>query len=372
MIRVAFVTESKSVWGAERSLLTILEHLDRTAIDPVVIVWPGSPLIEDLRELGIDYIEHRFAVHPALQSGGSLRNASILTLFKELGAVSGGAIRLARIVRRFDVVVSFSLWQAPELRIAAWLSRVRFVLDLHETFGGSAGRRIVAVLGRSSAAVVAPSLSILRDNEIATLPQAICIPRAVVSRTSPDRTSTGNSQYVIGMFGQVVPHKGIHHVLDALESDGVGDVALRVVGGTRSEVDRSDYERDVRARIGALRGDSIMIDRVADPMALMAECTFVLNASDHEAFGRTMLEAVQVGAYPVSFDGGGPAEIIAGIGVGRVLSGPAALPQLLRNIRSGALDGPVATLRAEGVDLSSFSPATIGHRYGEALLNVAS
>jgi glycosyltransferase involved in cell wall biosynthesis len=359
-IRVLFLTESREIWGAEQSLLLLLDTAKDNGFTPVVATSMESPLKQVLTARGYEVIAHRFARHPALERNGSLARARPIDLVREVFAIANGAIRLRAVVSRFDLVVSFSLWQAFEVGLAARLTGTRSVLDLHETFHGRLGKRLVGIIARLFDTTISPSASLVSTYRLRSPWQVIPRP-AELSVTGVGNRSTADLSITVGIFGQISPHKGVAEFVKAVESLDRNDLRLLVVGGRPPEL-RDEYEADVRTMVGSMGAGSRVIDRQESVDALMQRCDFVVNVSSHEAFGRTVLEAVSNGATPLVLSGAGPEEIVANIGVGRAFNSIAELADFLRTATSATI--PAGTI-AEVAE--SFSPRAIGAKYFNVL-----
>jgi glycosyltransferase involved in cell wall biosynthesis len=365
--RVLFLTQSNEVWGAEQSLLLMLASSRTGGIQPTVCVARDSPLAPMLREMGIDVIEHRFAAHAVLKRTGSLSSASLVDLFREFSAVVDGGFRLRNLVRRFDLVVAYSLWQSPEILLAAKLARRKSVLDIHETFNGRLGKRLISLLAKRFSLVISPSFSLARDYGLDEA--AVVIPRpAAVSGHPTSRIDNVQNmidgQITVGIFGQISPHKGVLEVVRALAASQRHDVTLLVVGG-RAENQRDDYEKEVMRLVGDLPGASRVIQRQPEIAALMGACDYIVNASHHEAFGRTVIEAIVHGAFPLVLEGGGPAEIVKDTGIGLVFSDVQALVENIKPRESGSdMAELVAAVKRR------YSPESVAAAYFREIENV--
>ncbi|RRQ29219.1 glycosyltransferase [Rhodococcus sp. Eu-32] len=363
-LRVAFVTESSQVWGAETSLLLLLQEFDKLSIEATTIIADQSPFAEQLVEGGLPFIRHKFAKHHALSSG-SLSTAKISDLLREPPPIVKSALRLRKILKNFDVVVIFSLWQSAEVLLASKLARVQCVLDLHETFDGRFSSQIVKAVSQACAGVIAPSKSVLSSNKLEPGGAIIVVPRPVHAETQ-ETFSVGSRRYRIGMFGQVVPHKRVDRLVAAVEKCGDDTVSVLVVGGEREESSRSSYEVDMRARLSQLEG-SAFLNRVNDVGRYMKQCDVIVNLSDHEAFGRTVIEALQYGAYPVVVDGGGPAEVVRNVGVGLVLKTIEELEKFVCNLRADSTLGFTRERNDWHLKVAQYGPKQVAKHYVDVL-----
>jgi len=360
-IRAVFVTRSSEVWGAEETLLLLLEESEANGFRPTVLTERASPLIPLLEARNISVVRHEFARHPALERSGSLSRATALDLLGEASSILRGARRVARILRQFDVAVAFSLWQSPEVAVGGFLARTPAIIDLHETFDGKAGKRVLNVLLKGFTAVIAPSKLLISDYGAAR--RAAIVPRPVAIEHRAIRPELARSQPItVGMFGQISPHKRVLELADELlRADDSGRVRLLVVGG-RPENERSPYETRVREVLAGFTNGSAVIERQPTVDGLMRECDFIVNVSAHEAFGRTVVEGTINGATPLVLRGSGPAEIVEATGTGLIFDD---IHDLVTHICKS--DRPVIAAETIARVKSAYSPPEIGRQYFDSL-----
>lgn len=363
MKHVLVVTESKSVWGAERSLLQLAKFANANGVALQFLIAPNSPLAANLEDMNLPYEYHEFAEHPALQASGSFSRAGLRAALGELPSVLAGAWRIRRRLAKFDSVLVFSIWQAPETILGAWMARVPVDIDLHETFSHAPAMRALGFIARASRRVVVPSSVLAKRSGLAASSRVVVVPRPVSFESHPSsrysRRTTGG--LTVGIFGQIQPHKNVLEIAELITTEN-RDIRLLVVGGDPNESTRSDYERRVRRSLAMTHTGSRVIDFVPDVTPLMRECDVIINASDHEAFGRTIVEAVAVGCYPISVGDWGPKETIDFLGVGSALDGIEQIPEVLNQLAAKRIDGPLllaapqtlAAYRAEDVAKTYF------------------
>jgi len=368
-LRILIATESLELWGAERTLVELLKHVDQRRFRITLLVQDESPLAEVVEELGFHCIRHRFARHPALQKHGGLANAGMAALAAETLSCLAGGLRLVPKVRRFDIVLSFSLWQAIEVLVASRITRRAFVLDLHETFAGNAGHKFIRAITRFSNAVIAPSHSILsRSGLSANSTKLKVIPRPVDTSAIEQRhfREHPRQQLTVGVFGQISPHKGVQDVVDAVASLQASTIRLLIVGG-REEDKRSRYENQIRASVAHIGNGSSVIDRVPNVFGLMASCHLVVNASKHEAFGRGMVEAIAAGALPIAIGEAGPSEIIRDAAIGVIVPDSEVLASYLGDLLNGRQPMPRASEAAIESALRRYDPLNVASEYFDFL-----
>lgn len=362
MKKVLVVTESESVWGAERSLLQLARFAEANEVSLHFLISTNSPLGTDLDRLGLPYLRHSFANHPALDASGSLSNAGISEILREFVAVVGGAARIWRKLRGFDSVLVFSIWQAPETILGSWLARIPVDIDLHETFGNARAMRLVGIISKASRRVIVPSFVLAARSGLRLSDRVSVIPRPVDFKFEDPlkRHFPLDSPMIVGVFGQIQPHKNVLEIAKAVSTAG-GHIRLMVVGGNSEVADRTDYELEVRRFVSSMANESLVVDFVTEVTDVMRECEVVVNASEHEAFGRTIVEAVSVGSYPVSVGDWGPKETILALGVGSVLDGIEELGEVLSELLVKRRTAPL--LDAIPPTLNAYKVSTVAQRY---------
>lgn len=363
--RLVIVTESKESWGAERSLLRILNSGVARRFDVTLVVSEKSPLPAQWSEHGFKFVRHRFAKHAALEAHGSLAGAGASELAREITQMVSGGARLAFKLRRADLVLSFSLWQLPETKLAARLSRTKLAVDLHETFRNAQVAKILPYLIGKRTLLLAPSQYVVNRSGLRNHRQKRVIPRPVEAPSSdaPVASVAPLSVRTIGIFGQITPHK---RVLEAVEALNGLNIRILVVGGRAREA-RTAYETRVREVVDAHGYGSEVLEKVENPYALMATCDFVLNASAHEAFGRTVVEAAALGAIPLVLDESGPAECARDLGCGIILSSLANGRPMMERMVS-ASDATLDQFRLKDTRLlERFAAENVGAAYSTAL-----
>jgi len=363
---VLVVSESNSVWGAERSLLKLAEYAESNGVILNFLIAEGSPLADELEARGMPYEFHRFAYHPALEKTGSLAMAKPAALIHEGIMVVAGAIRLRRKLRGYDSVLVFSVWQAPETLLGGILARVPVDIDLHETFSNPRAMKLVGLISKMSRQVFVPSAVLARRSGLQDSPRVSVIPRPVeLSKREPRRED--QRPLTVGIFGQIQPHKRVIEVVRAA-AKSVPAVRILVVGGNANEGARSSYENEVRHLVDSMPAGNQVLDAVPSVSELMSQCDVVVNASEHEAFGRTIVEAVASGCFPVAVGDWGPREVVSLLGVGAVVETTEDLVELFQELAQRVRLGPLVPSVPEG--LGSFEASVVAKLYFSRLLGL--
>lgn len=366
-MKLAVFLRAPEVWGAERSLLTLINSQAAKAHTIDVYVSPGSPLRTELDRLGIAWLPFHFVQHRSVNAGG-LRHSSPASLALDVMDMVLNGVRAARTVAKYDAVLTFGLWETPEIALAGRLSRTPVIFDFHVTFSGRPGQMAIKQITRLVSGVIAPAAATYLQaglHTTAASPNLMVVPRPVSTPEVDLRAHlrTGPRRLRVGIFGQVDERKGITEVIDTL-------LPLRksidlIVVGLRPNDSRSNYEETVVAAMKNAGAAWLTLPRTNDVPQLMAGCDVVLNMSRHEAFGRTVVEAASVGTLPVVMGGGGPEEIVNDMRVGKVVHSWEEFRAVMEILTSDASEGKPLKLTSDQVNAVrlQYSPSVLAEKY---------
>lgn len=328
--RVLYVNHVAFLGGAERSLLVLLEALDRDAVEPLLAA-PAGPLTGEARRLGIECFEQPF---------GRLRwRAAPLEVGRSAGRLLAAAWRIRRLAAEVDIVHANSapaalaaclpprrgklVWHARDL---AWPpGLVRFV-----------GRRVDTVIAISRAVAERLRAEGMPPERIGVLANALD-PDAFAGGTSPAAPA---AEVVFVCAGNLIPWKRQDLLLEAFAqlAGGWPDARLWIVGDDpfgehRDYVARLEQraaQPDLAGRV-TLRG---RVDRMPD---LLAAADVLVLPSHDEPFGRVLLEAAACRLPVIATAAGGVPEVVRH-GVTGLLVPPgevAALAGAMRRMLAG-------------------------------------
>jgi glycosyltransferase involved in cell wall biosynthesis len=316
-LRVLVVSTSPHVWGAERSLLGLAPLLGERGIALTLASPPGS-LAEAWSALGLSHAEFDAPVRLGLRTAGDGR-PGLRALASEVEVTGQSARRLARLARSVDVVHSNSLWAHLDCALAGRLARRPVVLELHDLVRPGLGRVVLRTAMRLASSTVAVSRAVA-DTVGADRANLRVIPQAVdPERFHPGppeaswraRLSSQPDEPIIGVVGRVDPEKGIGTVVRAMSllQGPAGRSHLAVVGAPA--LDDGSYEKELRAEAVSLLGDrSRFVGPVDEVPALLRALDVLVNASDSEPFGLSVLEAQACGVPVIGTDAGGIPEFV--------------------------------------------------------------
>ena len=224
--KVLLFDHTAALGGGEIALINLVRHLDRTKVEPVVILGSDGPLAEHLRPL----VETH--VMPLSRSVATQRKDGLgirtLFRFRDVVAVLAYVRRLARFIREHDVqlVHTNSLKADIVGGIAARLSSrpvVWHVRDrIEDDYLPASVARIFRLLCRAVPTyVIANSAATLRTLHLGQAARSTAIPSGVELQgwaavvhdgtstdVPPSKTRTTAGPFRVGLIGRISPGKG--------------------------------------------------------------------------------------------------------------------------------------------------------------------
>jgi glycosyltransferase involved in cell wall biosynthesis len=307
--------------GAEEMLWSLLNFVDHDQIDIARVVFlEHGPLAADLAALGF-----------ATSSLPATRLRRPRTTVATVRA-------LTRILRRErpDVVLSWMakahLYAAPAALVAGlgkncmwwqhmvpdghWVDRLATALPTRAIGTSSKASEDAQrkLRPRRRTFVVHPGIDFQRYASDVT-----------ARRTLRDAIGLNAETFTAVIIARLQPWKGQHHVIAAtasLRADGI-DAAAIVVGG--EAFGRSDgYAAQLRRQVDGLgiTDHVYFTGHVEDPIPFMHAADALVNASQSEPLGISILEGMAAGLPVIAVDSGGPREIIRHGTTGLLIAGP--------------------------------------------------
>lgn len=325
-LRILFVSHNGGMAGAQQTLLTLLEGLDRSLFEPHVLVPYRGELAERVALLGIPVyvtqLQHWVPCVADLSYAHRLRYLAKLlrSMHWRVPAITALIKRL-----RIDVVYTNTV-TCIEGAIAARITRRPHVWHIHEFVGGNSEilpllpkwlyTKIIRLL---SARVVFPSRALARaypglHGKATVVPNGLSLPPMI------DRSAA--RQEVAALLGLNPGHQRVA-VVGAIHprKDHVTflEVAKRILA-RKATVDfliigpgNDFYTRELSERVNAMA----LTDRVSltgkwpGPIpTAMAAIDVLIISSEQESFGLTAIESLAMETPVVSTRCGGPEEII--------------------------------------------------------------
>lgn len=357
-MRIAIFVKAPEVWGAETSLLTLLSTTTAQEHEITVFLPASSPLVPILDDRSIQWVHHGFSSFSSLSKGG-LSDGSLVDLVRDGIALIRQGWSARKKIAGFDLVLTFGLWETPEIALAGRLARVPVVWDFHVTFTGRRARPAMQFVRTLVSGIICPSEATFRLAGVIRNPTREHVVRRPVIPTLLDLPKlVPNPTTTVGIFGQIDDRKSVLELLDALV-EHQDAVKVHVVGAQAPE-QASEYELRVRDFLARRSPSWELIPRTTRVAEEMSKCDYVVNLSKHEAFGRTVVEAILSGTHPVVLSGDGPEEIVNMTGIGTVISSAADLPAVLLN---AAEERRVVTEDDRRRTAAMFSPEEVAQEY---------
>ena len=315
-LRALFVQSTAEVGGAEVALVTMLQNLDRAAVEPFVtfLGFGDGPLPDDVERLGIPVF--RFP-------RGRFRNVASTT----------GKIRALRALIRkhsIDVVVSNGGHANLFARPAAKLTRrpCAWWVHMYDESTRLEGRKAIARAERMlSADVLYANSEFTAARLMQDFPDGpqirVVRPGVDLERFRPDPQAGARvrqeegipaGQPVIGIFGRLQRGKGQHVFLRAaalLAGRGLSFTAI-VVGGSLFGLE-PEYAKELEhlAAATSLNGKVHFLGNRSNPQDWMNACdVVVLSSIEPESWGLVAAEAMACGRAVLASAAGGPLEMI--------------------------------------------------------------
>jgi glycosyltransferase involved in cell wall biosynthesis len=321
-LRVLVVTSSRLVWGAERSILALAPLMEARGIQLTLGSPRGGDLVAAWASTGLPHVDLALPAHQGIRSPDGGRPGA-LALLAEGNATLEGARLVARACRPMDVVHSNSLWGHLDCALGGRLARRPVVLELHDLVRPGMGRQVLKAATALSSGVIAISRAVARtagrsgareDGRFRIIPQAVDADRFRPGPGIPElraRFGADPSAPIVGIVGRIDPEKGVDTVVRAVAelAGDAGRCQLVVIGG--AGLDTGAYEERVRAEAANLLGDRVRFTGpLGDMPGALRSLDVVINASEAEPFGLSLLEAQASGVAVIGTAAGGIPEFV--------------------------------------------------------------
>jgi len=305
--RILYLHHTGRFAGAENSLLHLATHLDKSLFTPLFICPGDGEFPRRLRDRGIAVIPHEFGA-----------NRQLILLFKSL-------FFLLTIIRREGIALLHA--NGPQTNIPAgiagrmmgvpvvWHARNCLregMIDI-DRLTGFLPQRIIcnsdAVRGRFiGSALGEKSLTILNSISLSDYDPGLS------GRIVKEAWKIPAKARVVGMIGRLGYEKGHQTLLEAIKflGDRFPDLWVLMVGGHVF-----DDDQWIPARLREAAANLGLSDRVVftghqdNVVPFYAALDIFVLATDREACGRVLFEAMAMGKPVIGTDNGGTPEIVA-------------------------------------------------------------
>lgn len=325
--RIAFINPSGEIGGAERSLLLLLERLDRSRYAPAVFCSAAGRLPEALAAIGVparvaplgrSQRLSRYSGDAGWQrsfEGAVGIGQAVCSLMPPLQAANPDLIHTNGIKAHLIGGICGRLLRRPVLWHVRDLVPEGRMLALFRAAADRLPRRIIA----NSAAVAAQFEGRPAAGHTRIIHNAVDLARFRPARTAAAvraGLSLSPDAMVLAMVAHFTPWKGhllFLEIMARLVQRGLPAAGL-IVGGSIYETDgHQEYEDEVRARCQALGlADRVIFTGYQDCVAdfLSAADLLVHPPIRPEPFGRAVIEAMALAKPVVAAAAGGVVEIV--------------------------------------------------------------
>ena len=311
-LRVLYVTHEPNLTGASRSLVDLLAALDRSEVEPIVLLRKQGPLVSKLKELGIAFeiIPYGLAVKG--------EKTKVPSLVKEVvNAVTVARIRHLIRTRNVDLVHNNSLLADVGMR-AARASKLPYVVHVRDLVNEDHNLDFIDEV-RIRELMASASMNIFISDFVAkkfrswigASPYKVIFNAVNVPGTGSDRKCCPfqNAAYNLFLPGRFASGKGQLDAINAVaDLRKKGYKVFLTLAGT---VGQEDYYLACKAAVENCPDQAARIEEFIDDVGSeYAKSDVTLMCSSAEAMGRVTAEGMLSGTLVIGADAGATSEII--------------------------------------------------------------
>jgi glycosyltransferase involved in cell wall biosynthesis len=330
-LRVCYLDHTAKLSGGEIALARLLETIDRTAIDPWVILAEEGKLADRLRAAGI-----RVDVVPLSGSVLDVRKDTVQSgIFAKVGVilqVVTYGFKVAALIRTMpvDVIHTNSLKSDIYGMLVSWLCRVPLIWHIRDHIDITylpvfAVKMMRFLAARVPAFVIANSQSTLDQLNLAVAKPGAVVPSGVdphgevvydgiSSGTPPLADGTPMTGPLrIAIVGRLASWKGQHIFLEAASKLVEAGVDANFLLAGTAMFGEDDYVAELHAQVERLGlKEKVTFLGHVDPIeAFLPTISILVHASTSpEPFGQVVIEGMAAGIPVVATDGGGVKETV--------------------------------------------------------------
>lgn len=377
-MKILFLSHYPSLYGANRSLLNLINELQKNGDEPHVITQYKGELTDELDRIKVAYTFHKLDwgfINKEEYSG-------ITNYFKRIKSVRRdylNANRIAKAIKHynFDIIYTNSSVLNTGFFIAQVLGlphvwHLREFGELHYNITPILGYNLFKLLLKRSEAVIFVSNCLRRYYHLENNKKSHVIYNGVVSKDfflkHRERAEVCSKEhrdfFVFCIVGVIGFQKNQIEAIKAFKilREKYSDIKLIVVGGG----DRDYLERYiVDNKISGIE----FTGHVAEPFPIFISSDASLMCSRHEAMGRVTVESMSVGTPVIGFNSSGTQELIKHDETGLLYDG--SVEDLAKQMERLLLDAGLRGKLAKKAWEWAFHVCT-QEIYGEKVYNVIS
>ena len=330
-LRVCYLDHTAKLSGGEIALARLLETIDRSAIDPWVILAEDGSLAERLRAAGI-----QVDIVPLSGTVLDVRKDSVESgIFSKVGLilqVLAYGFKVAALIRTqpVDIIHTNSLKSDIYGMLVSRLCRVPLIWHIRDhidvTYLPAFAVKMMRFLAaRVPAFVIANSQSTLDQLHLAVAKPGAVVPSGVdphgevvydgiASGIPPLASETAsNGPLRIAIVGRLAGWKGQHIFLDAAAKLVEAGIDAKFLLAGTAMFGEDDYVAELHSQVDrlGLQGKVEFLGHVDPIEAFLPTVSILVHASTSpEPFGQVVIEGMAAGIPVVATDGGGVKETV--------------------------------------------------------------
>lgn len=327
-MRVAFITHYPSLYGANRSLLNLIDGLVPLGLQPIVIVPSMGALTSALNEAKIPFlvVPHQLWASVALPDSGLIRNF-LHTVIHRTGTIKRllqNLLVIPQIVcklKKWDVDIIYT--NSSVMPLGAMLSllmnrphvwHLREFCDLDYNMKLDWGKLTSCVL-RTADSHICVSKSIRSHYNHALLKgknyviyNGVVKKSEIVSHYQDDvLQKVDNKEFVFAIVGLIHPNKGQDVAIKALSLLKKRHFSVRLIIAGSGKNIKGLFELAEKCGVS---DDVTFLGYVKNPFEVYLQSDAVLMCSKNEAMGRVTVEAMVSGRPVLGYDACGTSELV--------------------------------------------------------------
>ena len=314
-IKVCYFTHLPNLTGANRSLLDMIDGIDRSNVEPFVLLGSHGPVEEELKKRKIRYDISFYS--PATNSDNYIKNIGKYFLNTSfINRVSVNKVKKILKREKIDIlhnntyIVGVGMQAAYELKIP-YICHIREFIweDHHRKFFNETQQEFLLKNATEVLAItkaVKQKFQLQSDKEIIVLNDGIKTDEYKLPLTKKFKGETVS----ILMAGRITPGKGQMDAIKAVEElqkRGHQNLKLIIIGGIGDD----KYNSEIHDYVDHKRIDNIdFVEFTKDLKAIRSQCDIGLTCSKAEALGRVTIENMLSSMLVIGADTAGTLEII--------------------------------------------------------------
>lgn len=308
---IIYISPHRNLYGAERSLLSMMKGTRSYGFKPVLVIGGDGPIEQELKSNSIEYIKHPFCgwvnmedtTHYYIGVKCMLRN---FIYSKKLGKIIRERYQDVVLVHTNSIITGFGIQLARELHVPhVYHIREFGQLDFH--MGFNLGRRLTAHIIKHSKAIICISNAVKDYYENLLKCSNLKMVYNGISMSVIDRNTYKKDNLVkILLAGRLSKEKGHQDVIEAAEKLLCGGIDNFQISFYGDGVDEKKLKKTVEDR--KLSGH-IIFEGFSNEIPY-GSFSCAIMASTAEAFGRVTVEYMLNGLPVIGADCGATAELI--------------------------------------------------------------